>query len=356
MKAWRISQHGGPEVLLREDRPKPEAGPLQAVVRVKAVGLNRLDLWVRKGVPGHKFPLPLIPGTDSVGIVESLGAGSDELATSSGGPRVGETVIVSPGISCGRCEACLGGFDPVCPQYGILGETRDGGLADFVCVPYVNLIRKPSSLSDVEAAALPIPYLTAWTMIERRAQVKAGDFILIQAGGSGVSVAATQLCKLRGATVITTVGSDAKAALSRAQGADHVINYRAAPFRDELKKILSTYGRRGVDVVLDHVGSDVTADSIKSLVWGGRMVICGATSGSDVQIDLKQIFFKNIALMGATMGSKADLIRLVNLAGLGRVKPVIDSTFDMSKLPAAMDRLDSRAAFGKIVVTAEGRV
>ena len=328
---------------------------MQAVVRVTAVGLNRLDLWVRNGVPGHKFPLPLIPGTDSVGVVESLGAGSDELAVSSRGPRVGDKVIVSPGVSCGRCEACLGGFDPVCPQYGILGETRDGGLADFVCVPYANLIRKPETLTDVEAAALPIPYLTAWTMIERRAQVKAGDFVLIQAGGSGVSVAATQLCKLRGATVITTVGSDEKAALSRAQGADHVINYRKSGFRDELKKILAGYGRKGVDVVLDHVGSDVTNDSIKSLVWGGRMVICGATSGSDVQIDLKQIFFKNISFMGATMGSKADLVRIVGLAGMGRIKPVIDSTFSMGQLPQAMDRLDSRAAFGKVIVTSEGR-
>lgn len=350
MKAWWISQHGGPEVLKLEELPTPVPGPMEARVRVLATGLNHLDVWVRKGVPGHKFPLPLIPGCDAVGVVESLGAGCAEAAKAGGGPIVGDVVIVAPGLSCGRCEACLGGFDPVCPHYGIFGETRDGSLCEMMVAPYVNLMRKPDSLSVEEAASLAIPYMTAWTMIERRAQVKAGDFVLIQAGGSGVSIAATQICKMRGAHVITTVGSDEKAKRSRELGADFVINYKSGPFREPLKKHLASFGRRGVDVVLDHVGSDVFADNLKSLVWGGRMVICGATSGADVQVDLKQIFFKNISLMGATMGSKADLLRVIALAGQGKLKPIIDRSFKFAELPAAMSRLEERQAFGKIVV------
>ena len=351
MKAWRIDQHGGPEVLKQIEVDKPALKAMQVRVRVEAVGLNHLDLWVRKGVAGHKFPLPLIPGSDTAGTIAEFGPGAEE-ALAPEGLRAGSPVLINPGISCGRCEACLSGNDFLCRHYGILGETQDGGLADFVSVPATNIIPRPATLSATDAASLPIPFLTAWTMLTHKARVRPGEYVLIQAGGSGVSVAAIQIAKLLGATVITTVGTDEKAAKARALGADHVINYRKTPFREEVKKILAQHHRKGCEIVLDHVGAETFADSIKCLAWGGRFVTCGATSGADVQLDLKVLFFKNISLLGSTMGSKGDLLRILQLVAEGKLKPVVDSVFPMSRLPQAMDHLEKRAAFGKIVVAA----
>jgi len=349
MKAWRIDTHGGSEVLKRVELDRPKPGPLEVLVKVKAVGLNHLDVWVRKGVPGHKFPLPLIPGCDTAGTIEEWGAGSEEKLKTSG-LVLGSRVLINPGISCGRCEACLGGFDPLCPEYGILGETQNGGAADFIAVPVQNLILIPEKLSFEEAAALPIPYLTAWNMIFRKTKVLPGEIVLIQAGGSGVSMAATQICKMIGATVITTVGDTEKEKKSKAIGADHVILYKEAPFRDSLKTILKSFGKKGVDVVIDHVGSDTFSESMKSLAWGGRLACCGATTGSEVKIDLKVLFFKNLALHGATMGSKADLLTILKLVDEGKLKPVIQDTLAMSELPRGLELLENRSVFGKIIL------
>jgi NADPH:quinone reductase-like Zn-dependent oxidoreductase len=316
---------------------------MQVRVRVEAVGLNHLDLWVRKGVPGHKFPLPLTPGCDVAGVVDACGPGVEGLSK-------GAPVLLQPGTSCGRCEACLGGFDPLCPKYGILGETQDGGMAEYLVVPWANVIARPKGLTAEQAAALPIPYLTAWTMLTTKAQLKAGETVLIHAGGAGVSVAAIQMARLLGATVITTVGDDAKAERAHKLGADHVINYKKGPFREELKRILSGYGKKGCEVVVDHVGADTFGESLKSLAWGGRLVTCGATSGADVKVDLKVVFFKNISILGSTMGSKAELLRIVDLVARGKLEAVVDSVHPFDRLPDAMARLESRAAFGKVIV------
>lgn len=348
MKAWRVAAHGDLSALKLEEIPTPEPGPMQVRVRVEAVGLNQLDIWVRKGVPGHQFPLPLTLGCDVTGTIDKFGPGSAEAARDL---KAEAAVIVSPGLSCGRCEACLSGFDPTCLQYGIPGETTDGGAAEFIVVPVVNLIARPASISAVEAAALPIPYLTAWSMLTRKAALKAGDTILIHAGGSGVSVAAIQMAKLLGAYVITTVGSDEKVAKARALGADQVINYRKGPFREELKKILIARGKRGVDAVIDHVGADTFSESLKSLALGGRLVICGATSGAQVSMDLKAVFFKNLSILGSTMGSKADMIRVVELVAEKKLRAVVDSTLPFAKYPEAQAKLESRQVFGKVVVT-----
>lgn len=354
MQAWRVDKHGGLDVLKRETVATPVAGPMQALVRVEAVGLNHLDLWVRKGVPGHKFPLPLTPGCDIAGTIAGFGPGAEQ-ALASAGPGgkplvAGAPVILNPGLSCGRCEACLGGFDPLCRQYGILGETCDGGCADLVAVPVANVIARPAGMTAEQAAALPIPYLTAWGMLFGKAELKPGEACLIHAGGSGVSVAAIQMAKMIGAHVITTVGSADKAAKARALGADHVILYKEKPFREELKPILASLGKKGCEVIIDHVGRDTFGDSLKALAWGGRLVTCGATSGSDIQVDLKMVFFKNLSILGSTMGSKADLLRIVDLVERGKLKAVVDSTYSMDELPKAHERLESREAFGKVIV------
>ena len=316
---------------------------MQVRLRVEAVGLNHLDIWVRKGVSGHRFPLPMTPGSDISGVIEELGPGSEF--------TLGSPVLVNPGVSCGRCEACLGGFDPLCRGYGIFGETQDGGCADFINVPVQNLIARPASISAIQAAALPISFVTAWSMLFRKARIRSGDLVLIQAGGSGVSIAAIQIAKMVGATVITTVGSDAKIERARALGADFVIQYRRQSFREEMKKIFAAAGKKGCDIVLDHVGKDTFADSIKALTWGGKLVICGATSGSEVSIDLKTLFFKNIEILGSTMGSKSDLLAIVQLVASGKLRPVIDSTFEMIAIADAHAKLESREVFGKIVLT-----
>lgn len=350
LKAWRVEKHGGPEVLKRVELKVPQPGPMEVLVQVEAVGLNHLDLWVRKGVEGHRFPLPLIPGCDVTGMIASFGPGSEPFLERDG-IKINTPVIINPGISCGRCEACLSGFDPLCRHYGLVGETRDGGCTDAIVVPVANIIARPTEISAAEGAALPIAFVTAWSMLTRKTHLQPGETVLVQAGGSGVSIAAIQMAKFLGATVITTVGSDDKIEKARQLGADHVINYKKAPFREEVKKILASYGKKGCEVVIDHVGADTFQDSLKCLAWGGRFVTCGATSGAKVEMDLKAIFFKNISILGSTMGSKSDLIRITELVKQGKFKPIIDSTFPMDELPQAMEKLESRHVFGKIVVT-----
>jgi NADPH:quinone reductase-like Zn-dependent oxidoreductase len=349
MKAWQVRQHGGLEALEQVELPEPEAGPLEVKIRVQAVGLNHLDIWVRRGVTGHKFPLPMIPGCDVAGQIVEFGAGAAD-ALKSSGLGIGSDVVLNPGISCGHCEACLSGMDPLCREYGIPGETQDGGCCEFVVAKTANIIARPKNITASQAAALPIPFLTAWSMLVKKTQLRPGEVVLIQAGGSSVSIAAIQIAKLLGAVVITTVGSDDKTAKAQALGADHVINYRAGKFRDALKNILPHYGKKGCDVVIDHVGADTMADSLKSLAWGGRLATCGATSGAEISLDLKAIFFKNISIFGTTMGSKADFIRIVELVAQGKLKPVIDSELPMSELKRAHERLESRRIFGKVVV------
>ncbi len=347
MRAWRVEKHGGPEVLQRKQMPDPKPRPTEVRVRIEAVGLNHLDLWVQKGVSGHRFPLPMTPGCDISGVIDEVGDPSlSDL-------KPGLPVIVNPTLSCGRCEACLDGQDPLCEKFGIFGETQDGGCADYVNVPFQNIIPRPKEISAITAAAIQIPYVTAWTMLKKKANVQPGDLVLIQAGGSGVSVAAIQIAKMCGAVVITTVGSEEKVEKAKRLGADHVINYKRSSFREEVKKILPHYGKRGCEIVIDHVGTETFQESLKCLVWGGKLVSCGATSGSQVEIDLKPIFFKNISILGSTMGSKADLIRIVDHVKAGRLSPIVDSTFPMSEAPKAFERLESRKAFGKVVLTAD---
>ena len=337
MKAILIREHGGVDKLEMTELPDPIAHPGEAVVRVRAVALNHLDIWLRRGVPGHKFPLPMIPGSEVSGVIETI----DD-------PRwkIGDEVIVAPGYSCGLCAACLSGNDPLCRQFGIFGETVSGGAAEKIAVPVRNLIRKPAGLSFAEAAAIPLDMLTAWHMLVARAQLRPGETVLVQAGGSGVGSAAIQIAKLWGATVYATAGTAEKAARAKVLGADETIVYAETDFLDEVRRLTA---KRGVDVVFEHVGGETFERSLRALAKGGRLVTCGSTSGADVTINLRLVFFKLLSILGSTMGSLAELHEIMKFVEAGKLRPVIDRVSPLSEVAEGHRILEAREAFGKIV-------
>ena len=340
MDAVVLREHGGPEVLRHERIERPEAGPGQVRVKIAAVALNHMDLWVRKGGPAFKLQYPHRLGCDIAGTIDQLGAGVTDL-------EVGARVVVQPGLSCGHCAWCLGGRDNLCRDYKILGENTQGGYAQWITVPRVNIAPAPAALSDPEAASVLLPFLTAWQMVVEKAQVAPGDVVLVQGAGSGVGVAAMQIAKLHGARVIATAGSDDKLARAKALGADEVVNYRTTDFVAAARTLT---GKRGVDVVIDHVGGDTFVGSIKAVRTGGRIVTCGATSGFTPQIDLRHVFFRQIEILGSTMGAKSDLLRVLDHVNAGRLKPVVHQVLPLSEAAAAHRILEERAAFGKVVL------
>jgi len=339
MLAVLIHEHGGLDKLTFADLPTPTPLPGQALVRVKAVALNHLDLWLRRGVPGHTFPLPMIPGSEVAGVIEQIEE-NDRW-------KAGDEVIVAPGYSCGLCVACLSGNDPLCRDFGIFGETKSGGAAEAIAVPVRNLLRKPPGLSFAEAAALPLDLLTAWHMLVTRAQLRPGETVLVHAGGSGVGSAAIQIAKLWGATVYATAGSDEKVARSRALGADEAINYRTGDFVDEVRRLT---GKRGVDVVFEHVGADTFVRSLKALARGGRLVTCGSTAGAEVTINLRLVFFKLLSILGSTMGSLGELHEILRHVEAGRLRPVVDRVLPLREVAEGHRILEEREAFGKVVL------
>ncbi len=341
MKAIAIRRHGGPEVLELIELPTPTPRAQEVRVRVKAVALNHLDIWVRKGWPGLKLPLPHVLGSDVAGAIDALGA---EVT----GLKVGDEVVVNPGVSCGACEKCLSGNDVLCRRYQIIGEDIAGGYAEFVCVPRQNVLPKPAALSFEQAACLPLTFLTAWHMLVGRAQLQPGETVLIHAAGSGVGSAAVQIAKVVGAKVIATASTQAKLDKARALGADVLVNYTTHDFLDEVKKATN---RKLVDVVFEHVGATTWEKSIACLPKGGRLVTCGATTGHDVQIDLRTLFYKSISLLGSTMGSKAELFRVLELVERGRLVPVLDRVMPLEKAAEAHGLLSDRQTFGNVVLT-----
>ncbi|MEM7168437.1 MAG: zinc-binding dehydrogenase [Planctomycetota bacterium] len=340
MQAARITKHGGLGAVSVVNQPIPEPGFGEVLVEIHAVGLNHLDLWVRRGVPGHKFPLPLTPGCDGAGIVVSCGAGVSNVTP-------GEAVIISPGTSCGACKHCLSGRDPLCRDYGIFGETRDGTCAEYACIPAANVVPKPDSVAFHEAGCFALVALTAWTMLVERARIEPGEDVLILAGGSGVGSLGIQIAKLFGCRVIATAGSDAKLARLRELGADDVIHHGHEDIAGRVKELTD---KRGVDVVFEHVGEATWQASLRSLAWGGRLVTCGATTGAHAECDLRMIFFKSLSILGSTMGSKGVVPQLVQLLGEGRLRAPIATTIPLSKIETAHRLLEERHVFGKVVV------
>jgi NADPH:quinone reductase-like Zn-dependent oxidoreductase len=335
-----LRAHGGPEVLTPEELPEPEAGPGQVRVRVGAVALNHLDIWVRNGLPHLKLAYPFLLGADVAGTVDQLGPGASGVA-------VGDEVVVNPGWSCGRCRECLSGRDNLCRHYQLMGEDRSGGYAEKIVVPVQNVVPKPKRLTMAQAAAVPTTFLTAWQMLTRKARVKPGDDVLVIAAGSGVGVAAVQIAKLHGARVIATSSSDDKLARARALGADEIINHKSGDLVAEIKRLT---GKRGVDVVFEHVGAEVWPKVILATARGGRIVTCGATSGWDARTDLRHVFFRQLEILGSTMGPKGDLYPILDHMAAGRLQPIVDRTLPLAEAQAAHRLLESRATFGKIVL------
>ncbi len=341
MKAVSFEQHGGPEVLRYGEVPDPRPRAHEVLIEVKACALNHLDLWLRRGLPGIKIKLPHIGGCDIAGVVREAGELVDWV-------KAGDRVLVNPGISCGHCEACLSGQDNLCPRYDIIGAYRsDGGLAELVAVPGVNLVPMPENLDFNGAAAVPLTFLTAWHMLVARAQLKPGEDVLIHAAGSGVGSAAIQIARLIGARVITTASSEEKLQKALELGAHETINYRAQNFVEEVKRLT---GKKGVEVVFEHTGAETWEGSILSLARCGRLVTCGATSGYDARTDLRHVFFRQLTIYGSTMGSKAELVHLMKYFRSGQLRPVIDRVLPLEAAAEAQRAMEERSQFGKIVL------
>lgn len=342
MRAVVLSEHGGPEVLRVANVERPEPGPGQVRVRIRAVALNHLDLWVRRGGPAFRHLVyPHRLGADIAGEVDAIGDGCQ-------GVTPGEKVIVSPGTSCGSCLACLSGRDNLCRDYRILGENTQGGYAEYIVVNRVNLAPYPQRLSFEEAAACPLTFLTAWQMMVSKGKVEPGQVVLIQGAGSGVGVAAVQIAKLYGAKVIATAGSDAKLARLQDLGVDVGINYRTSDF---VSVVRAETGKRGVDLVFEHVGGETFEKSLLATRTGGRIVTCGATSGFTPTLDLRHVFFRQVEILGSTMGSKGDLLTVLGHIAQGTLSPVVDRVLPLAEAAEAHRVLEGRGAFGKIVLT-----
>lgn len=340
MKAVVISEHGGTEQLIFQEVPDPILEPGMALVRVAAVALNHLDIWVRKGVPGHRFPLPLIPGTDISGVVEAT---AEDVINVAPGMRV----AVSPGMGCGYCEMCLTGRQNLCLEYSILGENTHGGCAEYVAVPASNLIPLQEDITFTDAAAISVSFLTAYHMLITNAHLRAGENVLIHAAGSGTGTAAIQIAKLHGATIIATAGSDAKLEKAKALGADVLVNYKHDDFLSIARKAT---GGQGVDIVFDHIGPETLEKNMRCLRRGGRLVTCGSTTGGSGSLDLRRLFFRNLKVLGSTMGGMGELLEVWRLVEHGRLAPVVDTIFPWEQIADAHAYLESRKAFGKVVM------
>ena len=339
MKAVRFHQHGGPEVLCYGDAPDPELSPGEVLVRVRACALNHLDLWARQGLPNMAIPMPHITGSDIAGDVVSSAAAD---------VAPGGRVMLQPGVSCGRCSACLSGRDHECARYEVLGYVNHpGGYAEYVKVPVQNLIPIPDEIDYVQAAAFPLTFLTAWHMLMTRAKLERGEDVLVLAAGSGVGQAAIQIACLHGARVFATAGSADKLARARELGASEVIDHHQQDIADAIKRLTN---RRGVDVVIEHVGEATWARSVRSLARGGRLVTCGATTGAQGAINLNALFSKQLSILGSYMGTKGELMRAAHFFFAGQLKPVIDRTFPLHDAAEAHRRMEASGQFGKIVL------
>ena len=340
MKAVYIDGHGGNEVVKIGERPTPEPGPGEALIRIRAATLNRVDLYMRDSGAGITHELPLIMGLDGAGEVAALNDPGCGLS-------VGQQVVVHPGVSCNQCEYCRSGDTAICARIKFLGEHRNGTLAEYVCLPARHVFPKPAHLDDAEAAALGVNHLTAWRMLFTKAQLRPWETVLIFGIGGGVSLAALQLIKQIGARAIVTSRDDGKLQRALEMGADHAIN---GTTEDISKRVMELTGKRGVDVVFENVGQAVWPHALRSLARGGRLVLCGATSGDAPSADLRRLFVRQLQIFGSSLGSLEEYRQLLAFVENTGLRPVIDREFGMQDIHSALNYLESGQQFGKIAV------
>jgi NADPH:quinone reductase-like Zn-dependent oxidoreductase len=339
VKAAFFRQHGGIEVLEVGDVPAPPMGPDDVRIQVKAAALNHLDLFVRDGWPGLRLPMPHVGGTDVAGVVRQVGANVR-------GVKVGDEVLVNPGLNFEADPAT--GEQRIPADVSIVGETRWGGLAQECVVPATHVLPKPRRMSWEEAAALPLASITAMQMVKRKARIKSGDKVLVVGAGGGVAVMALQMAKAAGAWVCATTGGAAKAQLVRQLGADHVIDYKASP--DWSKEAFVATGKKGFDAILDSSGTATLGKSVRLLGLGGRLVTCGATTGPFAEVDIRNIFWRQLSILGSTMGIPQDLEDAIAMWESGTLKVHIDSVLPLGQVKAAHERMQAAGQFGKIVL------
>src|SRR5262245_51902191 len=343
MKAVVFHEHGGPQVLRYEDVPDPVPGRGEVLIQVHATSINHVDIFLRRGMPGIRVPLPKIAGADASGIIRELGPDVSGLKT-------GQRVTINPGVSCGRCEFCTAGFGSQCVSYHIIGEHADGAYAQLIKVPAHVVLPIPDSLSFEEAAAAPLVFVTAWSMMVNKGNIRPGEDVLILGAGAGVGIAAIQIAKMVGCRVFVTASSDAKLEKARKLGADFMINYKTDEFDKRIRELTS---KRGVDVVVDYIGADTWVRSLRSARRGGRVLTCGATTGFAPQTDLRQIFFRQVQVIGSTMGSDREFRDVMQCVFRGQLKPVIDRVLPLKEAATGHELIEQRVVFGKIVLTPE---
>lgn len=343
MRAFCIREFGGTEKLTLENLDEPVPGPGQALIDVKAAALNHLNIHVRKGRPGLTLSSAHIMGSDGAGILEAYGPGCESAQL-----EPGQEVVVNPAVSCMRCEYCLRGLHSECPALRIVGFQVQGLYAERALVPAANLFPKPGHLSWEEAAALPLAHLTAYRMLMTRANLRPGETVLIHGIGGGVALAALQFCKALGARAIVTSKSPEKLAMAENLGASALINYRETP--DVAAAVKSLTHGRGVDVVVDSVGAATLVASMTSVRRGGRIVTCGITSGAEGALNLQQLYWNHVSLLGSTLGSMEDMRQMLNLVENAKIKPVIDTVYNLEDCVTATRRMEEGAQFGKLVL------
>ena len=333
-------KHGGTDELVYEDFPDPIADDNEVIVKVKASSINHLDIWIRQGIPAYNLELPHISGCDVSGVVADIGKNVSDV-------KVGDNVIVAPGLSCFKCDQCISGNDNLCDFFKIFGAGTHGGYAEYTKVNANSIVPMPGSLTFVEAAAFPLTFLTAYHMLVSRIDLRAGQDILIIAAASGIGTAAVRIAKLLGARIIATVGSEEKVKMIKMMGVNDVINYNEEDFA---KKVIELTEGKGVEAVFENVGPETWDKSISCLSKGGKLVTCGATSGPDVNLDLRTIFMKQLAIYGSIMGTRKELFEIMKFVLNGQLRVTIDSIFELKDVKKAQEKMLARKNVGKIMI------
>mgnify|MGYP006281451931 CR=1 FL=1 len=340
MQAVQFADHGGTDVIEYGDFPDPEPSRDEVLIDVKAGALNHLDVWTRRGLPGIDLEMPHIPGSDGAGVVEAVGDGVTRF-------EPGDRVALSAGLSCGECEFCRHGEESMCVSFRIIGEHTRGIHAERAAIPADNLVPVPAGVDWEVAAAAPLVFQTAWRMLVTRAELGPSQSVLVLGASGGVGHAAVQIADHLGAEVYATGSTDEKCEHALALGADHAINYETEDFATEIR---DRTGRRGVDVVVDHIGAATWQDSLKSLAKGGTVVTCGATTGGTPETDLNRIFWNQLRVIGSTMATPGEVDDVLSLVWDGSLEPAIRDVLPMSETPRAHTMLEDREGFGKVVV------